>query len=373
MEKIDVVLSKEEMYKMIWLDYFDRSKSERTQSFIYSYLKKNKTRRCQKLALDMQALTDYGKQKRFDKYTMLKSTRLAYENKISDRNFFVGILADITETDISELAKKSDEELFELSVNKEEKLLFGCITDFFQNSGYRFKKRDTDGEQRRIKDETEKMREAEEYEKVEVKYTKKQDGYISDLDMWADFYLYNKNKGQTVSGTLDGIMINNEYIEKCEKLYSELLAEGQTDVFVPLCFDARSGAGIYIIGSDTGSVPDDRTCCIFVSCFFYVDSCDYENEELFLSMQFKPVDTIQEAFDLFRRGGSAFFRHYPNENGDMPASADKCFNVFFDKTVPLRTEKLVQKLKERENADIANKKPLKYSKPLSDRFFRETL
>ena len=31
------------------------------------------------------------------------------------------------------------------------------------------------------------MSEEEEYQRVEVKYKKKQDGYISDLDMWADF------------------------------------------------------------------------------------------------------------------------------------------------------------------------------------------
>ena len=361
MEKIDVVLSKDEMYKMIWIDYFDCPKSERAQSFIYRYMKNNKTRQCIKLSSNFQALKEYGNQKKFDKYILLKSTRLAYENKISGRDYFIEILAYVTGINMSEYVEKGDEELFDLSVKQEEKLLMGCITDFFHNKGYRFKKKDTDGDSGKIKDETEKMRASEEYEKVEPKYSPKQDGYMNDLDLWADFYLYKKNKGQTVSGTLDGIMINDDYIEKCEKLYSELLAEGQTDVFVPLCFDAKSGAGIYIIGSDTGSIPDDRTCCIFVSCFFYVDNCDYQNEELYLSMQFKPVDSIRDAFDLFRRGGSKFFQHYPNENGNMPASADECFNVFFDKTVPVRTEKLVEKLIERENADITNMKLLKYT------------
>lgn len=347
MEKVDIVLNKEEMYKLIWLDYFDRPKSERTECFIYRFLKKNKTRRCQRLSSDIRALTDYGRQKRYDKYTLLKSSRLAYKNNVSDREHYIGVLSDITGGDISSLTGKTDDELDSISVSQEEKLLSGCITDFFQNSGYRFKKKDaaedTEGD----------------YDKVEVKYTKKQDGYINDLDMWADFYLYEKDKGNTVSGTLDSPAMNDEYIEKCENLYAGLVDEEQADVFVPLCFDVRSGAGIYIIGSErlmgTDIEFDDIPCCVFISNFFYVDCCDYDNEEMLLAMQFRRADSIRDAFDLFRKNGTVFFRHYPTENSAIPESADKCFSIFFDRSAPLRTERLVRKLLEREESDLKKK------------------
>lgn len=302
----------------------------------------------------MQALTDYSKQKRYDKYTLLKGSRFAYKNNVSDREHYIGILSDITGNDISSLTEKSDDELESISEAYEEKLLFGCITDFFQNSGYRFRKKAPDG--RSGKSRSDKKLSEEEYDKVEVKYTKKQDGYISDLDMWADFYLYEKDRGKTVSGTPDGIAINDGYVEKCWKLYDGLLDEEQDDVFIPLCFDVRSGAGIYIIGSErfigTDIEFDDIPCCIFISSFFNVDSCDYDNEEMLLAMQFTRAESVHEAFDMFRKNGTAFFRHYPNENNRLPENADKCFNIFFDRSASLRTEKLVQKLLERENNDL---------------------
>lgn len=89
----------------------------------------------------MQALTDYSKQKRYDKYALLKGSRFAYKNSVSDREHYIGILSDITGNDISSLKEKSDDELESISEAYEEKLLFGCITDFFQNSGYRFRKK----------------------------------------------------------------------------------------------------------------------------------------------------------------------------------------------------------------------------------------
>ena len=362
MEKIDMVLNKESMYKLIWLDYFDRSKDDKDQCFIYNYMKKNKDLRCEKLSSDASALSSYGDQKRFDKYIMLKSSRLAYLNNVIDKDKFTEIFKAITKQDIS--ADADNDILEELSVKQEDKLLWGCVSDFFQNSGYRFKKKESGEKSNKKKDRSEKEWADGEYDKVEVKYTKKQDGYISDLDMWADFYLYEKSKGNTVSGSLDNVVINDEYIKKCEKLYTELLAEEQCDVFVPLCFDAKSGAGIYIIGrnkiANTVSVPKDKDCYIFVSCFFYVDSCDYDNEELLLSMQFTCVNSVRSAFDSLRKGGTVFFQHYPCENTSMPAEADECFEVFFDSTVPSRTKALIQKQLERENADLESDRTFKH-------------
>lgn len=198
------------MYKLIWLDYFDHSKSERTGCFIYRFLKKNKTLRCQKLSADMQALTDYSKQKRYDKYTLLKGSRFAYKNNVSDREHYIGILSDITGNDISSLTEKSDDELESISEAYEEKLLFGCITDFFQNSGYRFRKK-----------------------------------------------------------APDGIAINDEYVEKCWKLYDGLLDEEQDDVFIPLCFDVRSGAGIYILSAVKGLLVRTSNLMIYPAVFSY--------------------------------------------------------------------------------------------------------
>lgn len=113
---------------------------------------------------------------------------------------------------------------------------------------------------------------------------------------------------------------------------------------------------VYIIGSErfigTDIEFDDIPCCIFISSFFNVDSCDYDNEEMLLAMQFTRAESVHEAFDMFRKNGTAFFRHYPNENDRLPENADKCFNIFFDGSASLRTEKLVQKLLERENNDL---------------------
>lgn len=69
-------------------------------------------------------------------------------------------------------------------------------------------------------------------------------------------------------------------------------------------------------------------------------------------MQFTRAESVHEAFDMFRKNGTAFFRHYPNENDRLPENADKCINIFFDRSASLRTEKLVQKLLERENNDL---------------------
>ena len=351
MEKMDMVLTKEEMYKRIWLDYFDCPRNKRTECFIYRYLKKAKTKKCKALHKDMLALTDYIKQKRTDKYTTLKSTRLAFENNVADRDFFIGIISKIADLDISDLADKSNDELKELSKNQEEKLLFGCITDFFQNSGFRFKKKESDKKGQ--------LTEEEEYQRVEVKYKKKQDGYISDLDMWADFFLYENNKHRAVPDTADFTVINDEYIEKCEKLYEELVSNEQEEVIVPLCFDVRSGAGIYIFGRNSAvGIPEDKPCSIFVTRFFQTESCDYENNELNMTLHFQHAKNIHEAFDLFHREGKLFFENYAMANEFLPEDVDNCFRIFFEQTESKRAKELAQKLIERQKADLARGKEL---------------
>lgn len=351
MVKMDMVLTKEEMYKRIWLDYFDCPREKRSECFIYRYLEKTKTKKCKALYKDMLALTDYIKRKRIDKYITLKSTRLAFENNIADREFFIGIISKIADIDISVLADKSDEELTELSVNQEEKLLLGCVADFFQNSGFRFKKKSSDkkGE----------LSEDDEYEKVEVKYKKKEDGYISDLDMWADFFLYENNRHRADSDTADFTVVNDEYIEKCEKLYEELVNNEQEEVIVPLCFDVRSGAGIYIFGRDSAvGIPEDKPCSIFVTSFYQAESCDYDNNELNMILNFQHAKNINEAFDLFHKEGRLFFENYTMANEFLPDEADSCFRIFFEQTESQRAKVLAQKLIERQKADIARGKEL---------------
>ena len=109
--------------------------------------------------------------------------------------------------------------------------------------------------------------------------------------------------------------------------------------FLPLYFDAVSGAGVIVIGNEW--LPENkrnekacRICIIYFSGIY--DGIDDFND-ISLEMIAEPVlfDNVSDAFERFKKGVVRFdyTDNYGSRNGNMPDGIDSTFNcLFFDET-----------------------------------------
>lgn len=207
----------------------------------------------------------------------------------------------------------------------ERRFLMGCVSDFFYNLGYR----------------TNKNAEHSESVKVANKHIK-EDGYNDEFDMLYHFSRYKDEDIQqsTVAGfgTLD-----EEYIEKCERLYKVMIKDRRKDGFVPLYIDSRTGAGIYIIGCNRfheetcgySYRKKDDVCLVCVVNFSMLDIMESYNgmDRMPLEMSVEEFfRSVKKAFDFFIGfvSENEAYKNYPCENDDeLPQKIDNDFNLFF--------------------------------------------
>lgn len=169
--------------------------------------------------------------------------------------------------------------------------LKGCVTDFFDNEGFKAK-----GESRRSAS----------------RHRKDKQGYTDIVEM-----LFNYMREKNISGEFHGkaAAISDDYIEKCSALYSAALREKYSKAFIPLYFDSDSGAGIFIVGKDRFKDELTRDCTV---CIIYFSSLDDQKDniseynEVLIDMLVERCDTVEKAFYDFSRDilSDKYFENY---------------------------------------------------------------
>lgn len=331
-----MIRNKEDFYQSLWEDYISLEEKDREKSFIYGYLKKKKDYRAEVIGQDRESLYEYSRQKKRDKYIMLKSAYVAFTE--------IRIITEQEYTEIfKELIGKTDKATGNLVVPAkyesisgkteienaekmfERRFLMGCVSDFFYNLGYRTNKNAEHGQS----------------VKLANKHIK-EDGYNDEFDMLYHFSRYKDEdiKESTVAGfgTLD-----EEYIEKCERLYKVMIKDRRKDGFVPLYIDSRTGAGIYIIGCNRfheetcgySYRKKDDVCLVCVVNFSMLDIIGsyHGTDRMPLEMSVEKIfRSVKKAFDYFIGFASEneTYKNYPYENDDeLPQKIDDEFNLFF--------------------------------------------
>ena len=320
---ISMIANKTELYDLLWRDYFDLHNKNASDSFIYNYLRHNKDKRAENIAKSRNSLCEYATKKKLDKYILLRAAYLAYSNGTISENEYLEYFSNIAsvkdrKTGEAKLPKccalDSPDGIKASQEYQECKLLKGCVSDFFQNAGYR---RDT-------------TKNDEYFSKTNIKYTKEKEGYINDLDLWAAYYMYSMEQSTEKDGHYIP-QLDSEYIEKCKKLFSLLDNEQYSEAFVPLYFDTASGAGVFIIGKERFEEADSEGCCVCTAHFGGLMEKISTMSELPFSMLTTVYDNVDDAFFALKKGiaDGGFCANYSLENNEPPAGADSCFNSYF--------------------------------------------
>lgn len=346
---ISMIANKSQLYDLIWQDYFDKNKKNVEDSFIYDYIRQNKDKRANAVARSKESLDEYFSRKKPDKYIQIKAAYLAYESGLISREEYIQRFTLIAsakdkKTGQAKLPKccsfDSDEALKASQEYIENKILKGCVSDFFQNAGYRQSAENSD----------------EYYNKTAEKYVKEKEGYISDLDLWSAYYMYS-SQGDTQSGEHYIPTIDSEYLGKCQKLLSSLDNEKYNEAIVPLYFDTVSGAGIFLIGGGRFDEDNKRNCRICLVNF----NCCLENvtemNETSFSMLVTEYDSIEDAFFNLKKeiADGSLCENYSYENDNRPYELDSCFEPFFrfSQREKQFDEKIIKIQKQKEELEYA--------------------
>lgn len=91
-----MIRNKDDFFSSLWEDYISLEEKDREKSFIYGYLKKKKDYRAEAIGQDRETLNEYSRQKKRDKYIMLKSAYVAFaENGIINEQEYTDIFKEL--------------------------------------------------------------------------------------------------------------------------------------------------------------------------------------------------------------------------------------------------------------------------------------
>lgn len=327
-----MIKNRDEFFGMLWEDYISFDEKERDKCFVYGYLKQKKDSRAEVIGRSRDAVIDYSGQKKRDKYILLKSAYLAMERyEVMNEEEYVGILKELIGNSVPKKYRElcgrkavaQAEEAFE------RRFLIGCVSDFFYNLGYRTNRNIEHGQS----------------VKLPSKHLK-EDGYNDEFEMMYRFSVYS-NDDMTADADKNVTFgsLDDEYIQKCSKLYDTLLKERNSMAFVPLYIDSETGAGVYIIGRD--KFDEDTLCyektsrtdvCLVCIAYFYaVDAItkikSSPTDDLSVTMMIRETfKSVKKAFDCFKASVSEkdFYENYPDENDErLPRNTDEQFQLYF--------------------------------------------
>lgn len=285
--------------------------------FIYKYMKDIKHTKSIALAEDRTALFAYAKNRKKDKYTLLRAMDTAYKNNVIEQAEYLMLFRELTgRKDLNEIDST-------VVAQYEHDFLCGCIDDFFNNRGLSVET----GIRTKVSSE-------------------KSSGYINELDMWCKFCEYLPIASGSNSLTA-------EYEKECNELFNFLKKRNDDNVFVPLHFDSKTGAGIFIVGASYDSQPKSSgSCCrIYTTKFYYVDNDD----DLILGTTSNSFDNVAEAFSYFKDNSLNFSSEYKAYNQCKSLKEiGPDFKPFFSTEKP--AHKTIEKVSEQQaKADIKNK------------------
>lgn len=313
-----MILSEYRDYKEI----FQNSEAKLPSCFIYDYIKQKKHSEILSVSQSLTSIKTYAENKKKNKYTLLKAMQKAHENQIIGKEYFTKLFIELTgEANF----KENDVELIK---KYEHKFLFSNIDDFFYNKGYSV----SQGAKRE-------------------KSKKQPDGYIDDLDMLCQYYKFSREKGKGTSLSSSSSVITEKYIQECDELLSIMIEEENDEIFVPLYFDSKHGAGVFIVG--TSYCPEsenvDNCCAVSVSCFSGVLSTELD-PDLEIGLNSVYFNNVADAFDYFQKNTYKFYEDYTISNNiSKPEHVNDDFKPFFDFDVNRKRKKR----KEQERKEIA--------------------
>ena len=343
-----MITSKNDFYELLWKDFISLPEKDRHNSFLYRYFKQKKDIRAEAIGKNKEELLKLSARPKKDNYLLLKSAYFAFARySVITEYEYLDILGQLS----GRKKPISDSDIDEIQQRLERKFLMGCVGDYFVNLGYRVNKRNKHGMS--VKQESKHRRES---------------SYTDEFEMLYQYSRENERDYLSVEGTRD-IRIDDEYIEKCSRLYESMLREKRTEAFVSLYVDSETGGGVYIIGQKhfcvCGEKPDEKEpCSIYIISFLSVDNSQnvgYNNcPELSISMSVvKKYKNVRDAFGDFIKmtENKVFFENYPDINISgmferTPSDADARFEPFFlsretRETLSLRKER-IEKLRQKE-------------------------
>ncbi len=341
--------SKTELNARIYKDWVDKSFAEcKEKSFIVGYFRDKKEAEILSFfEVDRdfdEVLSDVSKKK--DKYVILGVVYKAFqENLIDEKTCREQIL------NLRKIKGKAPARLYkaDFDIKKEyelfsKSLLYGCVDDFFRNSG--------------VRDKADKLR---------------KEIYTDPIEMMNCFEKYDSAEGQNDrkqdSKEYGGKKIdNNTYREECNKLYRELNNKNYTDGFIPIEIDSESGLGIYMIGRDELNENTLRKFELngvqasFFYCVLVLIGTKSSVERTLINMMYDiafVTSKLSDAFCLYStilKEGKAF-KKYRKMNCEISPREVKSASVPpFDKYFATLGDESVQPYSEEEKNVIADSK-----------------
>lgn len=347
--------SREKFYSALWEDYrsyiktakvkdqdTDRSlESDISDCFYYRFIKRKKDIAAEEISFSRELLKEYAEKPKRDKYILLRGAYLAFKagNITVDeyKDIFTGIIGS-SKKNSRKYLQLLERNIGDANSQLEYFLLRGCVSDFFDNEGFK-----ASGESFNFTS----------------RHRKEKQGYNDIIEMLY-FYMREKNiSEETAKSTAE---ISDDYIEKCSALYSAAIKEKQTEAFIPLYFDSDSGAGIFIVGKklfedeeviseDYENIPYDCIVCIIY--FLDFDFSEFAKKEpifdnvISLLMNVIPHKTVSDAFNSLSAEAAShkYFENYADRNCHKgryfcPEGTDK---IFISRLIPEyeRTRKTV--------------------------------
>lgn len=375
--------SREKFYSALWEDYrsyiktakvkdndTDRSlESDISDCFYYRFIKHKKDIAAEEISFSKELLKEYAEKPKRDKYILLHGAYLAFKSKNITEDEYKDIFTSI----IGNSKKNSRKFLLLLERNigdansqLEYFLLRGCVSDFFDNEGFKASGESFNSASR---------------------HRKEKQGYNDIIEMLY-FYMREKNISEkTAERTAE---ISNDYIEKCFMLYNAAIQEKQTEAFIPLYFDSDSGAGIFIVGKDffedeeVISEDDEKIPYDCIVCIIYFLDFDFSgftekksikpifDNVITLLMTVIPYKTVSDAFNAFSTevASHKYFENYADRNDHdgryfCPEGTDE---IFIPRLIPKgerlrkpaeptpREQKIMDIAEDEEKRNIANLK-----------------
>ncbi len=331
---ISMITTCDELYQRIWNDYYDSK--EIKDSFIYTYFKNNKDNQAKQIAESSDSLKQLYANEKKDHYLCLCSTFLAYKNGILSKEEYLDCFRTISNTiNNPKLPEKyepfaSDDIIEQAEEDLETKLLIRLINNFFYKLGFRKKKKTGKDTTVPDVDEIEDIR-------VEASYIKKKYGNIDNLDLWTNYYIYcldnDPSKGGPQLTEYHSSGLTDDYIQKCESLFSVLNKENRSNVFMPLYFDLHSGIAVTILGNDWFPDYSSNNSCRTGVMYFSSEIQNEDIDELSIGMNIDFYDNVKEAFKGFKttviKTDHHTFDNYKWCNGDIPDNVDSIFHNYF--------------------------------------------
>lgn len=331
------------------------------KSFYYLYTKKKKSEQAAAIAETKQQLEEYANRAKPNKFVLLHAAYLAFKfGKLSAEEYEKYFLdlsdskarsAKFLEADI-----KNASDAAPYNDALEEYLLKNIVRDFFDNAGFR---KLNDSIERHYDSDAQNTDNSNAKSKYR-RHSKSVEKNTDNIDMLYE-YLYNYKNAQLSdeAPTTTAADMSEEFKYECSELYKALMTDPDSSVFMPLYFDSKSGAGIFIIGREQfdESLYEKVTenCAVCILHFMDVSLNAQPGDGFIamdLSMWVEICDDVMSAFEAFERGvrSDAYFIEYSEMNMvDEDAFSDKETAKRFEPRMSLRRSKIAeQKAKEQQ-------------------------